>query len=196
LRFALLPWRRGGISVTVRRDKRNALDNSSRIRSMMSGDAGAVLAIYAEGVAQGHATFECEVPDWTRFDRTRLKEPRLVIESADGVCGWALLSAVSARPVYDGVAEVTVYVAARAQGRGFGARLLTTLIEASEKSGLWTLQAAIFPENVASLRVHERCGFRVVGRRERIGYMRCGPMAGRWRDTIFLERRSLVTGDA
>jgi L-amino acid N-acyltransferase YncA len=117
-----------------------------------------------------------------------------VIEDAEGVCGWAVLSAVSARKVYAGVAEVTLYVAERARGRGLGARLLHALIEASEAAGLWMLQAVVFPENQASIRLHERAGFRLVGRRERIAFMACGPHAGRWRDTLLLERRSKVAG--
>ncbi len=161
---------------------------------MAAADAGEVLAIYAEGVAGGDATFECETPDWPQFDAARLTSPRLVAEDAEGVCGWAVLSAVSARNVYAGVAEVTVYIAERAQGRGLGGRLLQALIEASEAAGFWMLQAVVFPENQASIRLHERAGFRVVGRRERIAFMACGPHAGRWRDTLLLERRSPVAG--
>lgn len=163
---------------------------------MTRADAEAVLAIYAEGVAGGDATFECETPDWARFDAARLAAPRLVIEDADGVCGWAVLSAVSARKVYAGVAELTVYIAERAQGRGLGGRLLQALVEASEAAGIWTLQAVVFPENQASIRLHQRAGFRLVGRRERIAFMACGPHAGRWRDTLLLERRSAVVGQA
>ena len=103
--------------------------------------------------------------------------------------GWAALGPVSARAVYSGVAEVSVYVAARARGRGVGFRLLSALVEASEENGIWTLQAAIFPENVASISLHQRAGFRVVGTRERIG-----AMGGRWRDTILMERRSATVG--
>ncbi len=161
---------------------------------MTSDDADAVLAIYAEGVASGNATFECAAPDWAKFDAARLTSPRLVVEDEGGVCGWAVLSAVSARKVYAGVAEVTLYIAERAKGQGLGARLLAALIEASEAAGLWMLQAVVFPENTASIRLHERAGFRQVGRRERIARMECGPYAGRWRDTLLLERRSAVLG--
>lgn len=164
------------------------------IRPMTSDDADAVLAIYAEGVAGGNATFECQAPDWAKFDAARLQAPRLVVEDAQGVCGWAVLSAVSARKVYAGVAEVTLYIAERAKGQGLGGRLLTALIEASEAAGLWMLQAVVFPENTASIRLHEGAGFRQVGRRERIALMECGPHAGRWRDTLLLERRSAVVG--
>jgi phosphinothricin acetyltransferase len=163
---------------------------------MTADDADAVLAIYAEGVAGGNATFECEAPDWAKFDAARLTSPRLVVEDETGVCGWAVLSAVSARPVYAGVAEVTLYIAERAKGQGLGARLLAALIEASEVAGIWMLQAVVFPENTASIRLHEGAGFRQVGRRERIALMRCGPHAGRWRDTLLLERRSAVAGQS
>lgn len=160
------------------------------IRSMRAADASAVLAIYAEGMESGNATFECETPDWARFDRARLTSPRLVLEDEGGVCGWAVLSAVSSRPVYAGVAEVTLYIAQRVQGRGYGTGLLNALIERSEAEGRWMLQAVVFPENTASVRMHEGAGFRVVGRRERIALMQCGPHAGRWRDTLLLERRN------
>ena len=165
-----------------------------RIRTMTKADAEAVLAIYAEGVARGDATFECRTPDWAGFDAARLSSPRLVVEDADGVCGWAVLSAISSRSVYAGVAEVTVYIAQRVQGHGYGSRLLRALIEASEAAGVWMLQATVFPENNASIRLHESAGFRHVGRRERIAFMGCGPHAGRWRDTLLLERRSAVAG--
>jgi L-amino acid N-acyltransferase YncA len=161
---------------------------------MTSDDADVVLAIYAEGVASGNATFECHPPDWAKFDAARLQVPRLVVEDESGVCGWAVLSAVSARQVYAGVAEVTLYIAERAKGQGLGARLLAALVDASEAAGIWMLQAVVFPENTASIRLHERAGFRQVGRRERIALMECGPYAGRWRDTLLLERRSAVAG--
>ena len=159
-------------------------------------DAEEVLAIYAQGVSEGNATFECKTPDWAEFDAVRLKAPRLVVEDRDGVCGWAVLSPVSARPVYAGVAEVTLYIASRARRQGMGVRLLRALIEASEAAGLWMLQAVVFPENDASVTLHERAGFRQVGRRERIGLMRCGPFKGQWRDTLLLERRSAVVGQS
>ena len=161
---------------------------------MKQDDADAVLHIYAEGVARGDATFECEAPDWGRFDSSRLAEPRLVITDSHGVRGWAVLSAVSTRKVYSGVAEVTVYIAERAQGRGYGGQLLKSLIEASEVAGIWMLQAVVFPENRASIRLHEGAGFRLVGRRERIALMACGGHAGRWRDTLLFERRSAIVG--
>lgn len=161
---------------------------------MTEADAGSVLAIYAEGIAEGHSTFESETPDWAGFDAARLPEPRLVIELDKQVCGWAVLSSVSQRPVYAGVAEVTLYLTQSVRGRGWGVQLLQALIVEAEACGFWTLQAIVFTENAASIRLHERCGFRLVGRRERIGRMRSGPLAGQWRDTLLLERRSRCVG--
>ena len=149
----------------------------------------AVLAIYAEGIATGDATFETELPTWEAWDTGHLDACRLVATDRGVVRGWAALSPVSSRCVYGGVAETSVYVARAARGRGVGRRLLEGLVTASEAAGLWTLQAGIFPENTMSLALHERCGFRRVGRRERIGQL-----AGRWRDTLLLERRSPTVG--
>ncbi len=159
------------------------------IAAMTLADAEGVLAIYAEGLATGEATFETEVPTWAAWDAGHLQDCRLVARAGGTLVGWAALSPVSGRCVYAGVAEVSVYVAAAARGQGVGAALLRHLVAASEGAGLWTLQAGIFPENAASLRLHERCGFRVVGRRERIGQLH-----GRWRDTLLLERRSSMVG--
>jgi phosphinothricin acetyltransferase len=159
------------------------------IAALVPGDWNAVARIYAEGIASGLATFETDVPAWADWDCTHLAGHRLVAR-ADGVTvGWAALAPVSARPVYAGVAEVSVYVAAEARGRGVGTALLTGLVASSEAAGVWTLEAGILPENEASVRMHERCGFRVVGRRERLGRMR-----GVWRDVLLLERRSPVGG--
>jgi len=155
------------------------------IRALRPDDWDAVRNIYAEGIATGDATFDTAYPDWPAWDGGHLAVPRLVAEDDGAVLGWAALSAVSGRCVYAGVAEVSLYVAARARGRGIGAALLGALIEESERAGLWTLQAGIFPENAASLAVHRKLGFRDVGVRERIGRM-----AGRWRDVLLLERRS------
>ena len=160
------------------------------MRDLRPEDWPEVRAIYEEGIATGDATFEIEPPDWERFNADRLVEPRLVAEDGgDGVVGWAALSPVSSRCVYGGVAEVSVYVAATARGRGVGSRLLAELVSRSEAAGLWTLQAGIFPENEATLALHRKLGFREVGRRVRIG-----KMADRWRDTLLLERRSDVIG--
>lgn len=149
----------------------------------------AVKAIYEEGIATGNATFQASAPEWSAWDGAHLPHSRLVALSADtgAVVGWAALSAVSARAVYAGVAEVSVYIAAGCRGQKIGEGLLGMLITESEQNGIWTLQAGIFPENVASLRIHARCGFRQVGYRERIGQMH-----GVWRDTVLLERRSRI----
>jgi phosphinothricin acetyltransferase len=159
------------------------------IRVMQPGDWTHVRAIYAEGIATGDATFEIAPPEWSQWDAAHRGDCRLVAAGQDGVVGFAALSPVSARAVYRGVAEASVYVAERARGIGVGTALLAALIDASESAGIWTLQAGVFPENHASLRMNERAGFRVVGVRERIG---CRD--GRWRDVLLLERRSAVVG--
>ncbi|HEX8070174.1 MAG TPA: GNAT family N-acetyltransferase [Pyrinomonadaceae bacterium] len=148
-----------------------------------------VRAIYCEGLATGLATFETEAPEWAAWDAAHLNAPRLVARTGGEVAGWAALSPVSRRAVYAGVAEVSVYVGAAHRGAGVGRALLAALVAASERLGLWTLQASVFAANEASLRLHEACGFRVVGRRERIARR-----DGAWRDTILLERRSRVVG--
>ncbi|QKG57550.1 N-acetyltransferase family protein [Hymenobacter sp. BRD128] len=150
----------------------------------------AVRAIYEAGIATGQATFTTEAPTWGAWDAGHLAHCRLVATDAAGqVLGWAALSPVSSRCVYAGVAEVSIYIAAEARGRGVGRQLLAALVAASEQHGLWTLQAGIFPENAASLALHAGQGFRTVGRRARISQLR-----GQWRDTLLLERRSAVVG--
>ena len=150
----------------------------------------AVRAIYAEGMATGTATFATEPPTWEAWDTGHLPSCRLVATDGTGqVLGWAALSPVSGRCVYAGVAEVSVYVGATARGGGVGLELMRALVAESEQNGLWTLQAGVFPENAASLRLHEAVGFRLVGRREGIGQLR-----GVWHDTLLLERRSTVVG--
>ncbi len=156
---------------------------------MAPADWPGVRAIYEEGIATGLATFETAAPEWETWDVAHLRECRLVASPEGRVLGWAALSPVSGRCVYAGVAEVSVYVAAAARGRGVGRALLDALVVASEARGLWTLEAGIFSENHASLTLHARSGFRVVGRRERIGQLH-----GVWRDTLLLERRSSVVG--
>ena len=159
------------------------------IREMQTADWPAVRSIYAEGIATGHATFETSAPEWSVWDAAHRPDCRFVAESDGLVCGWAALTPVSGRCVYAGVAEVSVYVAASFRGQGAGSAMLARLVEAGEAAGFWTLQAGIFPENTASIRLHENAGFRLVGRRERIGQMK-----GVWRDTVLLERRSTVVG--
>jgi len=157
---------------------------------MTEDDWPAVARIYGEGIESGDATFETAVPDRERWDAARVACCRLVVEGADGVAGFAALSPVSSRPVYAGVAEVMVYVSASERGRGLGRGLLDALVRASEEAGIWTLQASIFPENPASLAIHRGAGFRLVGKRRRIGRS----LDGRWRDVLLLERRSRVAG--
>jgi len=154
---------------------------------MTPGDWEQVRSIYLEGVREGNSTFETEAPSWEAWDEAHHKSPRLVMRADDQVLGWAALSPVSKRRVYSGVAEVSVYVTESAKGKGIGRALLEALIENSERAGIWTLQASIFPENEASIALHLKCGFREVGRRERIAKLK-----GIWRDTILLERRSKV----
>lgn len=147
-------------------------------------------AIYLEGIATGNATFQTEGKTWKEWDSSHLRHSRLVAVEHGKVLGWAALSPVSSRCVYAGVAESSVYIAEKARGRGVGLALMQRLVTASEAAGIWTLQAGIFPENEASVRLHQKCGFRIVGTRERIGKMH----TGRWRDNLLLERRSKITG--
>jgi len=161
------------------------------IRALEAGDWERVAEIYARGLETGEATFETEVPTWEVWDASHLKDCRIVAEVDGRVIGWAALSGVSDRCVYGGVGEVSVYVDAGARGAGVGSRLLAELVSASERAGLWTLQAGVFPENEASVRVHENAGFRLVGHRERLG-----KLGGRWRDVLLLERRSDRVGVA
>jgi len=160
-----------------------------RVEPMQPNDWHDVAAVYLEGIASGHATFETSAPSFSEWDQAHLPFARIVARRAGLVVGWAALSPVSRRHVYAGVAEVSVYVSASSRGAGVGRRLLTALINESEQNGIWTLQAGIFPENIGSLALHRSCGFREVGRRERIGKLR-----NIWRDTIMLERRSNSVG--
>lgn len=165
------------------------MDSGFLIRPMTCADWPDVRRIYEEGIATGDATFETAAPDWPEWDAAHRPDCRLVAVEAGAIAGWAALAPVSRREVYAGVAEVSVYVAEAARGRGIGTRLLEALVEASEEAGVWTLQAGLLAENEASLRMHQRCGFRLVGRRERIGRL-----GGVWRDTLLLERRSKRAG--
>jgi L-amino acid N-acyltransferase YncA len=156
---------------------------------MRTDDWPAVRAIYLEGIATGHATFQTEAPAWEEWNEAHLSDCRLVVRVEDDVAAWAALSPVSVRHVYRGVAEESIYVAASRRGNGYGRMLLQELVACSERSGIWTLQAGIFPENHASIALHEACGFRILGVRERIGCMN-----GVWRDVVLLERRSAEVG--
>ena len=154
------------------------------IRPMRPDDADAVLRIYQAGLATGNASFETVAPAWEAFDAARLPDHRHV--AVDGaVVGWVAASAVSSRPVYAGVVEHSVYVDPAARGRGVARVLLDALIASTEAAGIWTIQSGVFPENVTSLALHEKAGFRVVGTRERVGRHH-----GRWRDVVLIERRS------
>ncbi|PFG69071.1 phosphinothricin acetyltransferase [Propionibacteriaceae bacterium ES.041] len=166
-------------------------------RPMTPADWPAVEDIYRAGIATGHATFEAAPPPgWDAF--AAAKRPDLMLVAVDGegkVLGWAAAGPVSTRPVYRGVVEHSVYVAPDAAGHGVGSRLLSDFLDLADRSGVWTVQSSIFPENAASLKLHQRAGFRVVGCRERIGLMPYGPLAGQWRDTVLIERRTLPVID-
>ena len=156
---------------------------------MRLADWPAIKTIYEEGLATGQATFETTAPEWAAWDAGHRPDCRLVARQGTQVIGWAAISPVSRRVVYRGVGEVSVYVSASARGKGVGRALMRALIEASEAAGIWTLQASIFPENEVSVALHLSCGFRVVGRRERVAQHH-----GIWRDTLLLERRSSRAG--
>lgn len=155
------------------------------IACMQPQDWPAVHRIYQEGIDAGQATFETSVPSWEEWDASKARACRLVAKEDGTIVGWATLSPVSTRKVYAGVAEVSIYVAKHFQGAGIGTRLLRELITCSEEAGFWTLQAVMFPENEASVTLHRKCGFRLVGTREKIAAQH-----GIWRDTILMERRS------
>jgi L-amino acid N-acyltransferase YncA len=159
---------------------------SLTVRAMQAADAGPVLAIYQAGLDEGDASFETVAPDWAAFDAAKLPAHRLVaVDEAGAVLGWVAVAPVSSRAVYAGVVEHSVYVDPAARGRGAGRLLLDALIASTEEAGIWTIQSGVFPENAASLRLHQRAGFRTVGVRERVGRHH-----DRWRDVVLLERRS------
>jgi phosphinothricin acetyltransferase len=163
--------------------------NTVTVRPMEATDAEAVLAIYQAGMDGGNASFEHAVPDWEAFDAAKLADHRFVaVDASDTVLGWVAVSAVSSRSVYAGVVEHSVYVDPAVQRRGVGRVLLAALIASTEAAGIWTIQAGIFPENTASLALHHAAGFRTVGVRERIS--RHAIQGNRWRDVVFIERRS------
>lgn len=148
-----------------------------------------VADIYKQGIETGNATFQQDIPTWDKWNNGHLKTCRIIAELDNEIVGWAALSPVSRRFVYARVAEVSIYVSNKYKGQKTGTKLLYKLISESEKEGIWTLQASIFDENKASLKIHENLGFRQVGYREKIGKMN-----GTWRDTILLERRSKIAG--
>ncbi len=158
------------------------------VRRLRGDDAERVLAIYQAGLDAGNASFEITAPTWSVFDAAKLPDHRFVaVDASDRVLGWIAVAPTSARKVYAGVVEHSVYVDPAAQGRGIARLLLATLIISTEAAGIWTIQSGVFPDNAASLTLHERAGFRVIGVRERIGRHH-----GRWRDVVLLERRSPV----
>jgi L-amino acid N-acyltransferase YncA len=161
--------------------------NKILIRVMNAADWPSVSEIYKQGIVTGNATFEQAVPVWSDWDNAHLKSCRLVAEIDGEIVGWAALSPVSGRCVYAGVAEVSVYVSENNRGQKIGKQLLDQLIKDSELNGLWTLQAGVFPENGPSIKIHTDLGFRIVGRREKIGKLN-----GVWRDTLLIERRSIT----
>jgi phosphinothricin acetyltransferase len=161
-----------------------------KVRPMTAADAGAVLAIYQAGLDGGNASFETVAPTWDSFDASKLPGHRHVAVDGSEVLGWVAVSPTSARRVYVGVVEHSIYVHPDAQGRGIGRALLDALIASTEAAGIWTIQSAIFPENTASAALHAAAGFRSIGVREKVG--RHAAQANRWRDTVLIERRSPV----
>ena len=159
------------------------------IKSMAAVDWEIVAEIYKQGIDTGNATFQREIPTWDAWNDGHLKKCRLIATIKNEVAGWAALSPISERCVYAGVAEVSVYVSNKHKGKKIGSKLLEILIKESEKEQIWTLQAGIFPENIASISIHNKLGFRAVGFRERIGRLNYV-----WRDTILFERRSSIEG--
>ena len=159
------------------------------IRSMKTNDNNAVLCIYKKGIESRNATFEVNVPEWDSWDSKHLKHSRLIYMIGNNIVGWAALSPVSSREAYNGVAEVSIYIDPNYSGRGIGKELLNALIRQSEENGIWTLYSSIFEENIASIRIHEKNGFRRIGYRERIA-----KLDGKWRNTVLFERRSRIVG--
>lgn len=166
------------------------MNTDLQIRNLLPEDWEQVSLIYKQGIDTGNATFQQAIPLWEDWDKSHLISCRVVVSLNKEIVGWAALSKVSDRCVYGGVAEVSIYVSTLHSGKKIGTQLMQALIIESETNGIWTLQAGIFPENIASIKLHEKNGFRIVGRREKIGKMN-----GVWRDTLLLERRSKITLD-
>jgi len=165
------------------------------LEPMLEGDWPLVAAIYREGIATGNATFAIEPPlCWAAWSRGKINACSIVVRDGPAILGWAAVSPTSSRACYAGVVEHSIYVAQAARGRGIGSQLLRELIRVTEAQGIWMIQSSIFPENGASLALHSRHGFRVVGQRERIAQMEYGPYAGQWRNTVLIERRSAIVG--
>ena len=160
------------------------------IRNMEKSDWPVVAEIYRQGIATGKATFQNEIPNYEEWNTAHIPRCRFVATDGETIVGWAALSGVSSRCVYAGVAELSIYIAENARGMGTGQILLNYLIQESEKAGFWLLQSGIMEDNVSSIKLHEKCGFRMVGYRERIGR----DSNGKWRSTILMERRSQITG--
>jgi phosphinothricin acetyltransferase len=160
------------------------------IRKMQPEDWPAVRAIYLEGIATGNATFETDAPSWEAWDAGHLTHSRFIASDGTSVLGWGALSPTSRRQAYAGVAEISVYVGREHRGYGIGKALLQAMIQESEQNGIWTLQAGVFPENLATVALHKGCGFREIGRRERVSKLNAV-----WRDTVLLERRSATVGN-
>lgn len=162
---------------------------SIQLEKMTANDWDAVRAIYEEGIATGNATLETNVPDWEKWDAAHIKECRFVAKDNGTIAGWAALTPVSGRCVYAGVAEVSVYIGLKFRGLGLGKLLLNELIKSSEANGIWTIQAGILSENSASIELHKKCGFKILGVREKLGKLN-----GVWRDIVLMEKRSSVVG--
>lgn len=159
------------------------------VRAMNPSDWDAVSRIYEEGIKTGFATFETSIPSYESWNAAHMTSCRIVATEDENVLGWAALSPVSSRCVYGGVAEVSVYIAANSRGKGAGKLLMNSLIKESEADGIWTLQSGIFPENEGSIRLHEKVGFRFIGKRERVGKLN-----NEWKDNLLFERRSKTVG--
>lgn len=158
------------------------------VDNMKPEDWKQVRSIYLEGIATGNSTFESDAPAWDKWDFAHLQEHRLVVREGNTILAWAALSPVSVRSVFAGVAELSLYVTAAHRGKGIGVALLNAIIDSTEKAGLWTLQGGIFPENTPSLRLVRKHGFKEIGKREKIGKMTYGDLAGTWRDVILVAR--------
>ncbi|MEP2278063.1 N-acetyltransferase family protein [Maribacter sp.] len=163
--------------------------NDITIRTMLSTDWESVAKIYQEGIATGIATFETNVPTYETWNSAHMSTCRFVAENKDDILGWVALSPVSNRCVYGGVAEISVYISSNSRGKGLGKLLLEHVIATSEQEGIWTLQSGVFPTNYGSIKVHQATGFRMIGKRERIGKLH-----GKWVDNLLFERRSSVIG--